>query len=92
MTKEVKRTWIITTIICLIPIIVGIFLYKKLPDQVVTHWDSAGNPNGWSSKFFGVIGLPGLLLLLNMIFPVLLKVDPIQPLKYSPGVLPDRLV
>lgn len=79
MTKETKRTWIITTIICLIPIIAGMILYNKLPDQVITHWDSAGNPNGWSSKLFGVIVLPGILLLVNMLFPVLLKVDP----KYS---------
>lgn len=79
MTKEIKRTWILTTIICLIPIIAGIMLYGKLPDQVVTHWDSAGNPNGWSSKFFGVIVFPGILLLINLIFPFLLKIDP----KYS---------
>lgn len=76
MTKEVKRTWIITTIVCLIPIIAGIILYDKLPDQVVTHWDSAGNPNGWSSKLFGVIILPGILMVINILFPFLLRVDP----------------
>lgn len=76
MTKELKRTWILTTIVCLIPIIAGILLYNKLPDQVVTHWDSAGNPNGWSSKLFGVIILPGILLIINIIFPFLLKIDP----------------
>ena len=76
MTKELKRTWILTTIVCLLPIIAGILLYNKLPDQVVTHWDSAGNPNGWSSKLFGVIILPGILLIINIIFPFLLKIDP----------------
>ena len=76
MTKELKRTWILTTIVCLIPIIAGIMLYNQLPDQVVTHWDSAGNPNGWSSKLFGVIILPGILLIINILFPFLLRVDP----------------
>lgn len=76
MTKELKRTWILTTIVCLIPIIAGILLYNKLPDQVVTHWDSAGNPNGWSSKLFGAIVLPGILLIINILFPFLLRVDP----------------
>lgn len=76
MTKENKRTLVLTTIVCLIPIIVGIILYPQMPDTVVTHWDAAGNPNGWSSKLTGTIIYPGLLLLVNLAMPFLLRTDP----------------
>lgn len=74
--KNVKRTAILTTIVCLIPVLAGAILYSKLPDTVVTHWDASGTPNGWESKFVGVIVFPGILVLVNLLFPVLLKVDP----------------
>lgn len=76
MTKETKKTLILTTLVCLIPIIAGVFLYSRLPERIVTHWDAAGNPNGWSSRFVGVFVFPGILLILNLLFPFLLKTDP----------------
>lgn len=76
MSKEMKRTWIITTIVCLLPVIAGIILYDKLPDKIVTHWDGNGNPNDWSPKLAGAIIFPASLMLLNMLFPFLLEADP----------------
>lgn len=76
MTKDTKKLTIITTLICLIPIIIGIILYPQLPDTIVTHWDGQGNPNGWSPKFMGVIVFPGILAILNLFAPVLLRMDP----------------
>lgn len=76
MSKEMKKTWILSTIVCLIPILIGILLYNKMPEQIATHWGADGTPNGWSSRFTGVIVFPGSLVVLNLIFPFLLKVDP----------------
>lgn len=73
---KMKYTTIITTIVCLIPVIIGSILYPKLPDTIVTHWDASGNPNGWSSKMVGAIVFPGSLVLVNILFPMLLKLDP----------------
>lgn len=76
MSKERKMTWVLSTLVCLIPVIVGILLYSKLPDQVVTHWGSDGEPNGWSSKFTGIILFPLILTILNMLAPAFMKADP----------------
>lgn len=74
--NSLKRTTILTSIVCLLPILLGIFLYSKFPDTMPIHWDAAGNPNGWASKSVAVFVLPGILLLINLLFPILLKVDP----------------
>lgn len=75
--KKIKTsTTIITTLICLIPVIAGVLLYPKLPDEIVTHWGANGEPNGWSSKFTGAIVFPSLLVLVNLSVTPLLKIDP----------------
>jgi len=38
-------------------------LYPVLPDRVPTHWNLHGEVDHWSSKGFGCLGIPGLLLL-----------------------------
>ena len=74
--RDNKRTIIITTIVCLIPVIMGIILYDKLPAQIATHWDSQGNVNGVSSKFVGAIGFPAILVALNLLVPFFMRTDP----------------
>ena len=67
---------ILTSIIILIPILVGLLLWNQLPDQVVTHWDGNGVPNGWSSKLFAVVGLPCFLLAIHWICMIATSADP----------------
>lgn len=71
-----KKSIIITTIVCLIPILMGLVLYNQLPDQIVTHFDVNGEPNGYSSKAFAVFGLPVFLSAINTILHIALENDP----------------
>lgn len=71
-----KNTRIITALVCLLPVIAGILLYPQFPEQMVTHWDAQGNPNGWQNKFVAAIVLPGILFLLQLAMPWLIKADP----------------
>lgn len=61
MRKYSKTQLIITSIVILLPIVIGLFLWNKLPERMVTHWNSNGEPDGWSSKGFAVFGLPLIL-------------------------------
>ena len=74
--KVEKKTLILTTLVCLIPVIVGVIFYNQLPEQMATHWGFSGEPNGYSSRAFAVFGLPGMLVALNLFLPWALKADP----------------
>ena len=74
--KENKRTMIATTLVCLIPLAAGAILYQKLPETMAIHWGVNGEANGWSSKFSAAFLLPCGLLLLNLLMPLFLAVDP----------------
>ena len=71
-----KKTLIITSLVCLLPMLVGALVYSRLPEQVATHFDLQGNPDSWSSRPFAVFGLPGILLAVNLLLPFLLRADP----------------
>ena len=62
MIKKHLKTLIITSIVILLPMLVGVILWDKLPEQIPTHWNVDGEVDGWSSKAFAVFGLSGILL------------------------------
>ena len=76
MKKDVKKTLIITSIITALPILIGVVLWNRLPDTMATHFGSDGTPNGWSSKWFAVIGLPIFLAVLNVFCIAATENDP----------------
>lgn len=61
--KKYRKTMIITSLITVSPILIGLLLWNRLPEQLPTHFDSNGEVNGWSSKPFAVFGIPLFLLL-----------------------------
>lgn len=67
MWKDNKKTVILTSILTLLPIIVGVIYWNQLPAQMATHFGYSGEPNGWSSKGFAVFGLPLIVLALHLL-------------------------
>ena len=71
-----NKLLVISTIICLLPIALGIALYDKLPDEIITHWDTNGLADGYSGKNFAVFGLPVIMAGLNLIIHFQINNDP----------------
>ena len=76
MIKKYKRTLIITSLVLLIPVIVGLLLWNKLPDPMPIHWDINGEVDNWGSKAFTVFGLPALMLALQWVCILASMADP----------------
>ncbi len=60
------KTLIITSLVCLTPILLGVALWDKLPDTMAIHFDINNNPDNFASKGFVVFGIPVLMVLLQM--------------------------
>ena len=76
MIKKYKKTLILTSVVLLIPVIVGLLLWNKLPDPMPSHWNIHGEVDGWSSKPFAVFGFPCILLALHWICVLASSADP----------------
>lgn len=74
--KEHKKMLILTSIVTLLPILIGIFLWDKLPAEIATHFGANGQPDDWSSKEFAVFGLPLFLLVIHWICLICTSSDP----------------
>ena len=62
MMKANKKTLIITSIVTILPILIGIICWNRLPDVMATHFGLNNEANGFSSKAFAVFGIPAFLL------------------------------
>lgn len=58
---------VITTLVCLLPMIFSALVYRDLPDQMAVHWGVDNQPDGWASKPFAAFGLPVFLAALNLL-------------------------
>lgn len=65
MIKRNKGTLILTTIIMLLPMVIGLIIWNKLPEQVPMHWNAAGEVDGWGSKSMLVFILPLFMVVLQ---------------------------
>lgn len=76
MTRKIDMTMITATLVCLLPIILALVLYNKLPNQIAIHWDSAGTPDNFAPKAIAVWGLPLFLAGINIFAHFMIKNDP----------------
>lgn len=85
MKKYLNKTLILTSLICLFPVLVGALLYNKLPSEIPIHFDFRGNPDNYASKNFAVFIMPLFLVLLNIICSLGIDLDPKK--KNTPAIM-----
>ena len=60
------KTLILTTVICLLPILLGLAMWNILPDRIAIHFNINNEPDNFASKEFAVFGLPILMAFLQI--------------------------
>lgn len=76
MLKQTKNKLLITSLITAAPIFVGLLLWNRLPEKLVTNWSIHGVPNGWNSKPFAVIAIPLFILAAHLFCVIISSSDP----------------
>lgn len=77
-TRNNSAMLIITSGVCLLPIILSFILYNELPEQIAIHWNSVGNADNFVHKAVAAFGLPFLFLAINLFSKIRLYNDPKQ--------------
>ena len=75
----IKRNWkilAVTSLVLLLPIAAGLILWNQLPEQLPSHWNAAGEIDGWASKPFLVFGMPLLMLAFQWLCVLGTSADP----------------
>ena len=61
------KSLIITSLVCLLPILLGVGLWDKLPDTMAIHFNINNEPDNFASKGFVVFFMPVLMMFLQWI-------------------------
>lgn len=89
MMKKYKTTIIITALVTLLPMVMGLLLWNRLPQQVPIHWNMESEVDDWGSKEFAVFGLPLFLTAIHLFTSLMMCVDPKN--KEKKQNVPDKL-
>ncbi len=67
MEKKNKKILILSVIICLLPMILGIAFYDRLPEQMPIHFTINDVPNNYAPKNFALFGMPIIMAIIQVI-------------------------
>ena len=70
-----KKYWLITSAVTLLPILLGLLLWNKLPEQLPTHFGVDGAADGFSGKGFAVFGIPVMMLFFHIVIFFATRLD-----------------
>jgi uncharacterized membrane protein len=74
--KPTIKSEFFSILIIAISVFASFYFYAHFPARVVTHWDFAGQPNGWSGPAFAAFFFPGLLLAIYLLLLFIPRFDP----------------
>jgi len=73
-----KKGYLAAAIIVFLSFAATAYFYPQLPDQMATHWNTQGEPDGHMSKLWGSFLVPGMSLGFLVLFIFLPKIDPLK--------------
>ena len=71
-----KKLVLFTSILILLPSLVGCVFWNQLPEEIPTHFNLLGQADGYNHKVFAIFGLPALMLLMHWVLLFLMVKDP----------------
>ncbi|NJC98995.1 MAG: hypothetical protein C3F07_04315 [Anaerolineales bacterium] len=73
-----RTTTILSLVLIVAAVLAGLLLWNRLPDPMPSHWNAAGEIDGYMSKFWGVFLVPIITIVLVPLFLVIPHIDPLK--------------
>lgn len=74
--KSVVKVVALPVILCLLPMVLGLYVYPQLPGQIPSHWGIDGAVDGYMSKAAMVFGMPFFMAAMTVFGAFMLEHDP----------------
>ena len=70
-----KKSLFLSVGICLLPILIGVYYFNVLPEQIAVHFNAKGEPDNFVSKICAIIGIPIFLAVIQVIISLVVDFD-----------------
>ena len=73
--KVDKKSLFVGIVICLLPILIGVYYFDVLPDQIAVHFNFKGEPDDFVSKTRAIIEMPVFFTVVQIIISLVVDFD-----------------
>ena len=70
-----KKSLFLSVAICLLPILIGVYYYDVLPEQIAVHFNFNGEPDSFVSKTRAIIEIPVFFTVVQIIISLVVDFD-----------------
>jgi len=75
---KIRKSQIIIAGIVLLAFIISVYFYPQMPEKMATHWNAAGEVDGYMSKSTALLSIPLVLVGIVLLFAIIPKIDPLK--------------
>lgn len=76
MWKQNRVKILVTSLVTLLPCLIGLLLWQRLPELVPIHFNFNGVADDWAGRPFAVFALPGFFFVCHIICTLAILYDP----------------
>lgn len=73
-----RKSEIIIFSMILLSLIISIYFYPRMPEQMASHWNARGQVDGYLPKLKGLFLIPFILIGLGLLFVAIPRIDPLK--------------
>lgn len=77
MSYKVNRAYLSAGVLVVVAFAASLLAFPHAPDEVASHWNAAGEADGYMDKAHGLYMLPAVMAGLLLLFTVIPKIDPL---------------
>ncbi len=70
-----KKSLFLSVCICLLPILIGVYYFNVLPEQIAVHFNVNGEPDNFVSKTRAIVGVPIFLAIVQIVISLVVDFD-----------------
>jgi uncharacterized membrane protein len=78
LAVTIQKTLIVVIVLVLISVAASLIALPRLPEMVPSHWNAAGEIDGYASRTFSLIFMPAVTLGLGLFMLYLPQIDPLR--------------
>ena len=79
-----KSTSIMLALI-IVSILIGVYVYPDLPEDIPSHWNARGEVDSYMPKFWGLALMPIVSIFLLLLFIAIPRIDPLKNIEKFRG-------
>ncbi len=76
MKKKIDKFTLITTVLCLLPMAMGLAMYNQLPETMAVQWGVGNQVSNTAPKWVAVMGIPVLMAAITLLCNIGTASDP----------------